>query len=209
MGKILLILPQAKNGLAILYNRTVSALLHLQTCHCLSIHQKFRKKVFNFFLAAHQQKLYWRQFFSRDTCCASSYTSHWYRTSLPRFFFPLVLQIFVCILEDFSLSSPCSPVLNGWYSSQSNQPLKVTVPPFGFSPTLNQPIHYRYICLQSPSHHQLISEGTGINWSQISTIVSSGIWQLNDLERLQKEIFSQEGFVPLEQKCCSTTYKQF
>lgn len=47
--------------------------------------------------------------------------------------------------------------------------------PISSPPSLNQATHYSYICLQSPSCHQLISEGIGINWSQISTIVSSEI----------------------------------
>lgn len=76
--------------------------------------------------------------------------------------------------------------------------IMVSTAPISSPPSLNQATHSSYICLQSPSLHQLISEGIGLNWSQISTIVSSGIWQLNDLERLEKEICSREGFVPLE-----------
>lgn len=130
-------------------------------------------------------------------------------TTLPfpaPFFFFTVFTDFLCILVIyFFFLFPVLVTTQFWTSDTAVSPMshwKLWSPCLAltcFSPSLNQPTHYSYICLQSPSHHQLISEGTGINWSQISTIVSSGIWQLNDLERLEKEIFSQEGLVPLEQ----------
>lgn len=119
--------------------------------------------------------------------------------SLPCFF--LVLQIFLCIPDFFFFLFPALVSAQFWTCGAAVKgatEIMDCAAPISSPPSWNQATHSSYICLQSPSRHQLISEGIGINWSQISTIVSSGIWQLNDLERLEKEICSREGFVPLE-----------
>lgn len=137
--------------------------------------------------------------------CASFCTPHCYHASLPcsiLFFYcftdflgilEILFLLLVLVTAQFWTCDTAVSQMSHW----KLRSLCLALTPF--SPGLNSPTHYSYICLQSPSHHHLISEEIGINWSQISTIVSSGIWQLNDLERLEKEIFSPEGFVPLEQ----------